>query len=698
MSYLPLPTSKDALSYAIEDAVNAAERERNIALVEWYIIHYYLQGVRLFSVADWEHGDVSVAYETFEDELAFRWEHVLRQYRVALGRYMQIDTSPSVQAQGFGLDSVRKAGMGHALLQYMTAHMNHPKQKSRMLQLFLKYGTVGLRHYQGSGETLRDRTNVWIVTPWEIMSYPGEVQSLDDVRGIWHKRKVPSGWLKEMASQEGLTLPRDKARLDEEMYSFGESPDQYGELSSDSSGQGSSPVHETLEQGKVSEQVPAKDRRVPWVDLTEGWMFGDRDDEVLQYVVKVGRHVAKMEDYSQRGEAIICPLAIARHTDTGRFYGRGEIGPLIGINDQVEKMLSRQFQIVADMDEYGMILLPASSGVPIQEVKKRERRKVISFEPDPMSPQLKPDVLAPYNSGDFAGKVANLGVQLQEKIAGQAGGMFEGEVPGARLESAASLGFLHQTSNVGLIASSNNIADAYRQLYRSMLATAREELREAQQENPTNPMTAASLDLPLVDDRMVGLVLDPKSGSLVLSQNPLPHPNDLKVDVIDRNPINTAQKIAEAKEQLQMGAMTMTEFYILNFREGWDLPVANRAKWEAYRKAVFQKILLFNDGESPGKFVPMNYEADDPEVTLIVIQHLMSSLEFLFASDKVRTAFEGWKIQMEMRAGRRMPESMPMMEEAAEMAAAGQGGGGMPGGMAGGMAGAPTGSLPGALG
>jgi hypothetical protein len=131
---------------------------------------------------------------------------------------------------------------------------------------------------------------------------------------------------------------------------------------------------------------------------------------------------------------------------------------------------------------------------------------------------------------------------------------------------------------------------------------------------------------------------------------------------------------------MQMGNLTYTQFTILNFQKNWGLPIADRSKWEAYRKAVYLKIVLFNDGKTPGK-IPFNVEADDPEVTLLVIKSLMSSLEFLFASETVRAAFEDWKMKVELGAGARFPAQLPFPEEAAEQldAAGGPQGGGQPG-------------------
>lgn len=662
-----LPKNETQLVTAINNAVASAEAERNMCLVDWQIVHYYLQGARRFWIRDWKSGDVRIAYENNQQDLQFRLEKLLQQYVTQQGRFMKIDTAPVGKPKGYGLNSIRNAGITHATLQSMVSGINQHQKKLRFIQTLLKYGTGGLRHYRCTGSDIRSRTSMWVVPPWELLCYPGEVQTLEDQMGLHHKRMVLLDWLK---LQKRLSLSKDHGKLMVEEYDYGYSPDQYGMMMTDNGlgGSGTTVTSDIYEHDTQSVSTEEKKRSSTqkWVPLTETWIFGEREDEVVQYVVKAGDHIALNEIYEmeQGNDPVLCPIGIGRYASTGRFYARGFVGPLIGLNDQNEKMLARQFQIVADMDEFGMLILPSSSGINRAQAEKRERRKVLFAEPDPISPDYKPFKIEPYSSGDFPGKMANLGMSIQDQIAMQSE-ILHGGSPG-RVDSAAGLGFLYETGNVGIIPASSEIADAYRTVYRSMLDAARNEIKQKIEENPT---IDASLELPLIDDRMLGVVLDPSNGQMTLSDNPLPHPFEVEIDVADRLPINKSQMVSEAKEQLQMGLMTPMEFRILNYRESLGLPIVNRAEWESYRKAVYQKVLVFNDGKTPNPHVPWSPESHNPEVALMVVQQLMNSMEFMFATEPVRVRFEDWKRKLEEQLGRKYPSALPYPEQAAEMSA-----------------------------
>jgi hypothetical protein len=458
-------------------------------------------------------------------------------------------------------------------------------------------------------------------------------------------------WLKKQA---GLKVGNDHEKLRVTSLPFGITPNKYGILEDTTPGAALSSQFTVQDREQDASQVSSNKTRdshlEDWVDLEEVWMYGPRET-VSEYVVKVGEVIAKHDTYYADGNFDVVPgIGIARHTPTGRFYGRSWVGPLIGMNDQIEKMLARQFQIVSDMDEYGILVVPTTSGITTFELEKRERRKVLRAEPDPLNPQYQPYKIDPASSGDFPGKLANLGVQLQDKWSGQ-GEIFQGGAPG-RVDSASGLGFLFETGNVSLIPTSNEMADAYQVVYRSMLQEAR---REAKKDD------VRPFSLPVIDDRMLGVVIG-EQGQITLESNPIPHPHEVLIDIADRAPVSKQHSREEAIRLLELGLMDPTQFKILNFRENMGFPIVDRAEWEAWRKAVYQKILLFNDGKTPNPHVPLNVEADVPEISLAVCMQLMASIEFMLASDKIRAAFEEWKRGLEMMLGK-YPEQLPSPDQ-----------------------------------
>lgn len=654
--FLSLPKNKKSLSRALRDLSAAGTEELNESLVEWYIIHYYLQGYRKFEVVDWETADVRYSQEGLDDELDFRYEAILEAFNLQLGRLSRMDVAPVSVSDGYGLDSVRRAGIGQATLSYMTSGLSTRAINRRFILALLKYGTAGLHHYRCRGRGVRERTCVEVVPPWELFSIPAKLQSQDSLKGFARKRSVPLEWLKTLKGLEKGLKGAKEADLEITLLSYGTPPED--EFLGNAAGRGSSVDlrNKINEEFTKSEKSAAKDttpQGTEWAELTEYFFLGPKGN-LERYCVLVGRHVALDEDYSEEEELVVPAIAVARCIPTGRFYGRSWVGYQISLNDQNEKMLSRQFQIVADQDEFGMLVIPATSGLSEKQVKRRERRKVLIAEPDPLVPNYQPYKIDPASSGDAPMKVAGMGIQLQTTLSGQ-GATLRGDAPG-RVDSSSGLGFLFETGNTGLVPISDEVADAWQVIYKSMLQAARNEAEE----------TKGGFVLPIIDDRMLGVALDMQSGEMSLSSNPLPSPWDVQVDIADRLPVSKEQKRQEALTLLQMQQISPIEFRILNYRDNLGFPIVNRAEWEAYRKAVYSKILLFNDGVTPRNDVIMNSVADNREITLLVVRSLLHSIEFSLASQEVRTAFEDWLLSLEEGIGTRAPEGLAYAEDMAQ--------------------------------
>jgi len=381
-------------------------------------------------------------------------------------------------------------------------------------------------------------------------------------------------------------------------------------------------------------------------------------------MVKVGNVIGRDEIYignaKEPDKKIVNPLPVARYISTGSFYGRGFVGSQMGIHYEVEKMLANQFQNVADLDAFPFIVIPSTSGLTKKQVLKKERRKVLFSDPDPLNPNAVPFKIDPYSSGDFPGRIAQMGIGLADKLSGQ-GDIFNGEVPG-RVDSAAALGFLFETGNVNVLATVNDISDAYSLLYASFLQAAKQEVeKQGVEEGEDGP----SFKLPILDDRIIGVVFDPATGTVSLAKNPVPEPWQVKIDVAERALQSPSQAKQEAMLMLVNGIIDITMFRILNEKEGWGYPIGNRSDWEAWRKAVLQKILLYNDGETPGQIIGGS-EYDRPDIVLPVIEEMTSSVEFMVASEDVRNAFIEWKERFE-QIGPNFPDQLSLDQGAASV-------------------------------
>ena len=118
------------------------------------------------------------------------------------------------------------------------------------------------------------------------------------------------------------------------------------------------------------------------------------------------------------------------------------------------------------------------------------------------------------------------------------------------------------------------------------------------------------------------------------------------------------------------------------------MPGAPREIWETWRKATWQIITLFRDGQVPGN-LDIGEHTQNPDIQLIKLAEFMSKIEFSLASEAVRKAFETWKVDLERLAGKWFPSELPPPEDIAMMEqAGGQQRGAVPG------AGIPAGMAP----
>jgi hypothetical protein len=350
----------------------------------------------------------------------------------------------------------------------------------------------------------------------------------------------------------------------------------------------------------------------------------------------------------------------------------------LGLNWETEKMLGNVFQNVGDLDNYPFLVLPATSGISKSQVVKPERRKVLIAETDPVAPNVQPFAVQPATNGDFPLKVAEAAVGLQDKWSGQ-GPLLSGDAPG-RVDSASGLGFAFETGNMNIGATIHSIADCYSRIYESMLQAGRTELEESDQDG---------IQVPFLDDRMLGVGLDIETGQMKLDSSPIPEPWEVTVDIAERALTSKEQKKQEAGLMLQSGIIDDVEFRILNEKESLGFPLVNRSDFEQWQKATFIKIVVFNDGQKPGEMAG-NKKFDNPEIMLEVIQQLMGSIQFSLASIEVQEAFIEMKEQYEEMLPQ-MPEQMPGLEELKPQGqnmepqgmpqGAGAGGGGPMGGM-----------------
>jgi len=675
------PPKERELVDALDQELQPAEVEMNVNLVNWRIIDAYLSGIRKFRVMDRWSGNVQMAWENRKGELEMRYEEINRQYLTEVGRYMKMDITPLVSKKGQSLDALRKAAIGNATLGALSAKLPLNQLKRSVLIPFLKYGTVGINHYETGDPEMPDRIEV--VSARQLRGVPAFVDGIENLYGIARVRWVPMQWLIDrMQDVYKYKLKADPwAQLKAIDVPWGNTPP--GNTSTQSSGFGGGAA--SLAQKRdtlLSTQIEKPERGGtagdrfgrPYVKVEEIYLYDDSQMFVARYIVKAGDVIMVDENFEEKRLKVVCPLHVARHTDIGKMFARGFVGPLIPFNDQIEKMYKSLFKNIAEMDMFGTLFVSDAMGIDLKKWRTGPRPKVQKYSPDPMSPLAQPMTLTPHNTGTMPAKVAELASDTMSKLANQ-GPYYQGESSG-RVDSAAGLGFLFNTGNISLGLPTHGIADAFAGAYTRMLQVAKDRLAPGD-----------TIMLATVDDAIAGVIIDPVTGNVGLSNNPIPEAWEINVDIKDRIPRDRDIRKQELQELYQQQLVSPTRFWIAALEENLDFPGADKEIWETWRKITWQIIVLFRDGQTPGELI-VGEHTQNPDIQLMAVQQFMNKIEFSLASPEVRKVFEDLKIQLEILCGRNYPTGLPPPEDIAAQMAAGGGGGGGGGGPPGGGGGA----------
>ena len=305
----------------------------------------------------------------------------------------------------------------------------------------------------------------------------------------------------------------------------------------------------------------------------------------------------------------------------------------------------------------GTLFVPGASGIDIKRWKTGPRPKVEKYNPDPMNPGGQPFNLTPHNTGTLPAKLAVIAEEVMDKQSNQ-GPFYRGESAG-RVDSAVGHGFLFNMGNVGLGLPVHGLADALAGVFSRMLQVAKARLGPGD-----------TIELATIDDAIAGVIIDPETGQLQLAQNPIPEPWEVQVDIMDRTPRNRDIRKQELMDMYNGGLVDRTRFWITALEENLDYPGADKEIWETWRKAIWQIIMLFRDGVTPGARATGEH-TQNPDIQLMAVQQFMNRIEFSLASTAVREDFEMWKTDLEILAGRNFPIGLGPPEEIAAMEAAG---------------------------
>lgn len=640
----------------ITRAITNGKNERSTQSANWWLAYHYLQGAREFRTINYTEGTVEVDYVADTEKahlLAMKYEGITKNYQAQLGRLMKVDLRPSVSPLGVGLDGFRNASVAQVALDHAITQNTQELLRFGLWPYLLLYGTVGLVVWNRGGTIGIDA-----VPPWEILPLPSGMLG-PDVPGVIRRRMVPLESVQQLpvapSAQSNIWDQMEKVKVPRGTFNVNQNAINLGS--------GADPDQEVENRLGVGSKVRAgrsdpQSQETEVVELAEVWVTGE-DGYMSQYQVCAGGRELHYQDF--RDDPLVgkvyTPISVARYTTTGNFWGRSYVEQMIPMNAELEYMAQGLFQNVEDLDLFGFMLMPTTSGAHRSAEVGQDGIKRLAYEPEYGYKEFRPEQITPANVGTLPIEAVRLAKGLLDDVAGLPE-MLSGEAPG-RVDSAAGLGTLAEYGNIPLTPAATSVVQAVTHAYRSILNHAR-----------LNWNDSRIISVMKLDDSLAGVSLDPATGNMKLSENTIPHPDEVKIDVISEVPKSRMQIKMELDEALGAQLITPFEYRVQARKNSLDIPLGNETEWQNYRRAMMENIMMFGDGQRPPENAQQRYfivsESDMHVVHLYVLDAFMARPEFYLASEAVREVFKQHRSLHESLLGS-LPNQMPYPEESAQM-------------------------------
>jgi len=633
---LILPDEPKALARTLRQLIYQSDAIRRTKMPEWTINYAFLNGVRDFTSIDYLTGHVQFKYTNEYGKFRFKNEEVLRNLQIEMGRFLGIDVRPSVEMLGWGLDRLRAAGIAQVILDHEITDRLLARARIPFIENLLIYGCAGIAGWVQNAGALSGRQMLENIPPWELFFIPGSARNPMSKHGLVRSRMLPIRFIRDHP-QIG---PKLRGKTDEELevreLPWGEWEQATGEGISNSPvgnvlGLFANAVRTSMDAAYDGDGRTAgkhlEGRQVARV--SECWLTTP-DDLVTRYMLMVGKEIPIDVDFEKKGETVYMPIGIGRYYPVGA-YGRPYLSPIIPFVSEMEKSYEAIFAALRELDAMGIMGIPTGLGLSEQEFTISGNPRRFFFSPDPFdrSGTMQPIHIPPRPLGTFPAQGLQVGVAAIDRLSGQ-GPLLSGQAAG-RADSAAAFGFLLETSNVGIEAPGNSMSNAFVQVYSSILNSAKYRMTK-QDLNRVINLDQIPVGVSVTDD-----------GFFDLTKNPIPTPDEVKINVKSRTPPSPQQQIQELKEQLQLQVIDHRQYRIEIYKRGLKVPVSNEGEYQSWRKIRMNIRHLFNDGVTPNiDRIAFNPDVDEIDVHLEEIMAFMKSPEYSMAKIAVKEAFDDW--------------------------------------------------------
>ncbi len=684
---MELPNDPENLSEAIEVLLAPAIRYRNVHQIGWWITDAYIQGMRDFNILDMAGGQLEVSYEEEDGGVHLRWEEPLTRIATEVGRLARLDLGAKATKRRNALESLRASSVAQVLLDQQDSLVDSATLDLQFLIGLVQYGTYGTAAWRDDTKQSPLAIVQELIPPGELLFIPAGFSNPTDKRIICRTRLFPLAQLVKMRGVKQNQIDEKELELIELPYGanisqsvagpgFGRVAGGAGLLSSlvDEEPSGQTKVAGQIARRKIT---PAA-RTEQFVRLREVLVLGPGGYTVDRYIARAGRAIVLDTLDTWRDKMVPIPIGIGYYQDTGHAYGRSFAGKIVPFALEMEGLLERLFANAADFDRFGFTLVPLDRGIDFEGFAASEEPRILGYQEDVTKPGTSGvEQFLPTTATDIPGRLfQNLGLPTLDRITAQ-GPLYSGQTSG-REDSAVAINSLEAGGSTHLIPTAKSIAAAF-------TARRRFQLHEIRQRFTDPDQLTEGIPLSRIENTIAGVKIDPQTGRVMLTPDDLPDPWGIHLGIQSEDPLARDRRRQEGLFMLgsetSPGLLSPLEFYILNYKEGWDYPVDNKVVYEQYVKAVLYNLILFNDGETPGE-LPYARPAlkelgvyflemiDKPEIHELAIEDFVSGPEVALATIPVQTAFINRLKDVKIRMGRELPEGMPTLEQAAADSAA----------------------------
>jgi hypothetical protein len=658
------PGKNDDAESTYQNLVSRGKEHRAAYRAKWNHTYAYLKGMRNFKSINFKDGTVKASYVDGSGHLRFVYGQVLTNFICQYGRLLGMDLTPRVTRKSESLEGQRRAAIAQSTLADLFPAASLDLLKRDIIPPLLCYGNLGLSLWQDKRD--KHAMAIQTIVPWEVLPIPTSVAVASEARGMIVRRKWSIEDVREQFGKSDEARRGVLANVATQSVARGDMP---ASITDDGSA-GSTDMDAFFSQNfnystaggstkKGSDKGQTDQMAVAWLGLVYLW---DEQRYLTEQLIFVeGQAGSKLLARVPFEDTRNCStVTMIRDIDTGGYFAESWIANQIPLNQEIEACTAKAFQNQQDLNIYGTTLIPTTYGLTRQALlPARDGVKIQPYEMDGMTPARENVVqLQPFNTGLLPVRTVDMGVGLMDKMAAQPAAMSRGDAPG-RIDSASALGVLLEASNVPISPVAASIAGGVVDMYRAALCKALHDF----------DMTD-TIAITMLTDALAGVVYDPKTGTISVGQNAIPHPEEVAITVNSMLPTSRQQQILELKDELTRLNITPRQYRIKSRLMGLELPVCNEVEWENYKKARLENVLLFHDGQTVPEGteeevgVLFSADADMHDVHIMVHSELVATTQFAMAKPPVRTRVLNHLLLHKDSSGA-LPEGMPPMEEAA---------------------------------